>query len=327
VKKKSVLFGLSCVTLAGLASQAGGCLGSSTSATTDAGTGGGGSSSSSGGSSSGSGSSSGGATNCTPDPATIIDDMSGAHGTENATGGYWYTYSDRTVPNSEPPILLSGGGDGGGPPGSITPVEGQSFPITDAGIISGCNWSFREATGGGETTWGAGFGMDFLSTPPDGGPVPFNSCADLQALTDASQIFNVTDIDSGTVGIVQPFDASMWSGITFWGISFTGKPQAVAVQMDDDRTSPWGGQCTACNYAGGMTNSCSDNFIKGVTFTSTWTQFKVAWSDPLFKTANWSKNGTKTPIDSNKVYNLHFQITAHPAPAFDVGVAMVQFYK
>jgi hypothetical protein len=322
---------LSFVTLAGLASQAGGCLGGSNAATTSDGGGAGGGSSSSGGggSSSGSGSAEAGDP-CTPDPSTIIDDMSGAHGTANATGGYWYTYSDRTVPDSEPPILLSGP-DGGAPPGSITPPEGQSFPVSDAGTINGCMWNYREVVGGGENTWGAGFGMDFLSTPPDGGPVPFNTCADLLSLTDAGQIFNVTDIDSGTVGIVQPYDASQWSGISFWGISFTGKPQAVNIQMDDDRTSPWGGVCNPCNYEApttpGMTNSCSDNFIKGETFTGTWTQFKIAWSDPLFKTANWSKDGTKQPIDSNKVYNLHFQVTAHPAPAFDLGVAMVQFYK
>ena len=111
------------------------------------------------------------------------------------------------------------------------------------------------------------------------------------------------------------------------GISFTGAVQTVNVQMDDDRTSPWGGLCTACNYAGGMTNSCSDNFIKSFTFQPTWKQFTVTFSDPLFKPANWSKNGTKTPIDSSKIYNLHFQITAHPAPHFDVGIAMVQFVK
>ena len=95
---KRVPFGLSYVALAALASQTG-CLSSSSNA--DGGSGG--SSSSSGGGSSsgvGSGSSSGGSEggtfSCTPDPATIIDDMSGAHGTANATGGYWYTYSDRT---------------------------------------------------------------------------------------------------------------------------------------------------------------------------------------------------------------------------------------
>ena len=42
-----------------------------------------------------------------------------------------------------------------------------------------------------------------------------------------------------------------------------------------------------------------------------------------------SKNGVKAPIHSNKVYNLHFQITVStpPAPHFDLGVAMVAFYK
>ena len=278
------------------------------------------------GSGSGSGSSSSGgpggsdsaseASNCSPsDPTATIDDMSGANGTQNATGGYWYTYSDRTVANSEPPILL-----GGTPAGSITPAEGQSFPVTDAGTINECAWAYREVVGGGENKWGAGFGMDFLSYPPDGGEVAFNKC-------DAGEIFCVTCADSGTVGIVQSYDASQWSGIEFWGISFAGANQTVYVQMDDDRTSPWGGICNACNSTGMTTNPCSDSFRKSVSFTPSWSKFQIAFTDTSFMPQNWSGNGVKPPIHKNKLYNLHFQITATPAPHFDLGVAMIGFYK
>lgn len=320
MNKQSVVLSLSFVVALGLASQAGGCLSSTTPATSPDAANTGGGSGSSGGSSSGAGSGSGGGGSgaCTvADPTTIIDDMSGANGTQNATGGYWYTYSDRTVPNSEPPILLMGAMP---PPGSITPPEGKSFPITDASMINGCSWSYREAIGGGNAKWGAGFGMDFLSYPPDGGQVAFNQC-------DAGQIFNVNDFDSGTVGIVQPYDASKWTGISFWAISFTGKSQAVYVQMDDDDTSPWGGKCNACNSTGGTVMPCSDSFRKSVTFTSAWTQIQIPFADPLLKPQDWSKNGIKAPIHSGAVYNLHFQITAAPTPPFDLGVAMVQFYK
>jgi hypothetical protein len=319
---QKVLVGMSAAALAGLAFHAEGCL-SSTASTPDSG--GGGSGSSSGGSSSGgsggSGSSSGSTTSCTPtDPTTVIDDMSGTNGTQNATGGYWYTYSDRTVPNSEPPILLAGAA-GAAPPGSITPAEGLSFPITDSGTFpNGCTWGFREAVGGAEATWGAGFGMDFNSKPPDGTEVAFNMC-------DAGEIFNVHDLDSGTVGIVQPYDASQWTGITFWGISFTGKSQSIYMQMDDDRTSPWGGVCNACNSTGGTVMPCSDSFRIAETLTATWQQFTVPFASMLLTPQDWSKNGVKAPIHSNKLYNLHFQVTVHPAPAFDLGVAMITFYK
>jgi hypothetical protein len=323
VKKQTVLLGLSMVTLPAFASAMPGCLSSSASPPNDGGSGAssssGGSSGSSGGTGSSSGASDGGSACAPADPTALIDDMSGANGTQNATGGYWYTYSDRTVPNSEPPILLSSVG-GGGPPGTITPPEGKSFPISDSGVINGCTWGYREATGMGEATWGAGFGMDFLSYPPDGGQVPFNQC-------DAGQIFDINDVDSGTVGIVQPYNASQWTGIQFWGISFTGKNQTVYVQMDDDRTTGWGGVCNACNSTGGTTNPCSDSFRKSFTFAPTWNQFQIAFKDPLFKPENWSMNKTAVPIHSDKVYNLHFQVTQHPAPAFDLGVAMVAFYK
>jgi hypothetical protein len=276
-------------------------------------------------------------------------------GTRNKTGGYWYTYSDRTVPYSEPPELFLAA-DGAAPPGTLTPPEGQSFPVTDSGTVASCPMplGFRECTGGGETLSGAGFGMDFLSYPPDGGQVPFNECDAVYAGVlvcgqlqdggqappnecDAGMIFNVNDIDSGTFGIVQPFDASMWSGITFYGISFTGASQAIYVSMDDDRTSPWGGICNACvdlgattfstSSSGGTKNACSDSFRKAVTFTAMWTQFKIAFSDMTFTPENWSMNGVSAPIHSNKVYNLNFAVTEAPTPAFDLGVALVAFYK
>ncbi len=304
------------VCLAAWMSQEAGCFtASAVSGGTDSG--GGGASSSSGGVSD-SGGPDGDGGQCTPDPTTVIDDMSGASAA-NATGGYWYTYSDRTVPNSEPPIVLVLA-DGGAPPGPTTPPEGQSFPVTDAGAVDGCRWGFREAVGGGEKTWGAGFGMDFLSYPPDGAEVSFNEC-------EAGAIFDVTAVDAGTVGIVQPFDASAWTGISFWAISFTGAAQVVWVQMDDDRTSPWGGICNACNSAAGTVMPCSDSFRHSETFQPVWTQFKVAFDDMALTPQGWSMSGVKAPVDKSKLYNLHFQVTSTTTKAFDLGVAMVQFYR
>src|SRR5579859_2140830 len=52
----------------------------------------------------------------------VIDDMSMP---QSSTGGSWYSYSSRTVPNSEPPIPMTDGG-------ALNPLEGVSFPPSAA---------------------------------------------------------------------------------------------------------------------------------------------------------------------------------------------------
>ncbi|HZU81925.1 MAG TPA: hypothetical protein VE987_03365, partial [Polyangiaceae bacterium] len=118
MKKQSVLLGLSFLSAVAVALQGGGCL--SSPAGPDAGSS---SSGGSGGGGSSGGTPSGDGSNCpvTVDPAAVIDDMSGNNGNMNATGGYWYTYSDRTLPNSEPPILITDAG-------TMNPLEGTAFP-------------------------------------------------------------------------------------------------------------------------------------------------------------------------------------------------------
>ncbi len=267
----------------------------------------------------------------------ILDDMTMQ---QSVLGGSWYTYSDRTEANSEPPIIL------GGVPGMITPVEGANFfpalstdpkapTITVAGTAG--PQGFRECSGGGDDNWGAGFGLDLKDNTPDGGPVVFNTC-----INDAGTngiIFD-TSGQSANVGIPVPFDAKTagYTGIAFYGTSFGTVAQSVNIQMDDERTSPWGGICSACQNGGkcaasggpdgGALCPCSDNFIFTALFPAgSWKQFSFHFTDKTLKTANWSTQGlTAGSIDTTSLYNLHFQLTTSAGkalPAYDVGVAYV----
>src|SRR5271165_4180585 len=133
------------------------CLGSSNNSSSDGGGSGGGNGTSSGSGSggSGSGSSSGtssggsggeGGSGGTAAGSFTLDDMSGP---ETNTLGYWYTYDERTQPNSEPPVVLMT--DAGAPPGTITPAEGDQFlPQTDMNGPMGGMLPYRECKGGGE---------------------------------------------------------------------------------------------------------------------------------------------------------------------------------
>jgi hypothetical protein len=254
----------------------------------------------------------------------VIDDMSTD---QSATGGSWYSYSSRTVPNSEPPILTTDAG-------TLNPLEGTSFPpATGAGHVpalvldafDGGALPFREFSGDAIPKWGAGFGLDLISGLPDGGPVALNACP-------AGMIFD-TEPDASGVGIPQPFDASAYTGFAFWGISLESGSLTVEVHLDDSDTTPWGGtfcdackssgQCTGSREAGTLDCPCSDNFYEQVTFEpGEWTQFAVRWSDAKFQANHWSEEGPLV-FDAKHVYNIHFQdtITSTSTPPFDIAVA------
>jgi hypothetical protein len=281
----------------------------------------------------------------------VLDDMASiAPDGTGLNGGSWYTYDDRSIPNSEPPQILTPA-----PPGTVTPAEGDSFPATATGpnidmttgailASGGMATVAREGMGGGETNWGAGFGMDLMGEQPDGGPVPLNSC-------DAGMIFDTNPMpDSGKyTGIPLPFDAVAhgYTGFQFYGMSKTAT-QAVDVHVADQRSMLWAGQCSVCQptsvkctLGGGLSSCpCNDDFVETVTFTTAWKHFTVKWKDSqikgalaCFKPAGWSNEVTDkiitvgtadAGIEANAIYNIHFQFNTSTGKAltpFDVLVA------
>lgn len=268
-------------------------------------------------------------------PSALIDDMAMLQSDGPNTLGSWYPYSDRTLANSEPSQIIPSA------PGNIDPIEGASFPpgnrSPDGGTApaltlgDGSSVNSRECFGGGEKTWGAGFGLDLIDDAPDGGNVvPFNLCPG------EAGIFNDSP-DAGAVGIPAPFNASAYSGFAFWGVSLTGANYNVDVHVEDDQTSPWGGQCGVCVPAGvtcsmpheaGTTTGCqcSDDFYERVTFTPEWQQFVIRWSDKDFTANHYSGEGPLT-FHPNTMYSIHFQFPtiSGVVPNFDVGVALLQW--
>jgi hypothetical protein len=255
----------------------------------------------------------------------VIDDMSMQ---QSVTGGSWYTYSARTLPNSEPPIPTTDAG-------TLSPAEGLPFPPDNGAgrvpplVLDGGSFASREFSGSEIPKWGAGFGLDLISGLPDGGPVAINSCP-------AGAIF-ATAPDAGGVGIPQPFDASAYTGFAFWGISLETGSLTVEVHLDDVDTTPWGGtfcdvcrssgQCTGSRETGTLDCPCSDNFYKKVVFASGhWTEFAVRWSDPDFQANHWSSEGPLV-FDAKHVYNIHFQntISTGSTAPFDLAVAHLQW--
>ena len=255
----------------------------------------------------------------------LIDDMSMQ---QSSNGGSWYSYSSRTVPNSEPPIAMTDAG-------VLNPVEGASFPPSAGSaqvpplVLEAGTFAFREFSGDAIPKWGAGFGLDLVSALPDGGPVAINACP-------AGAIF-VTAPDAGGVGIPQPFDASPYTGFAFWGISLESGPaerrgpprrhRHDALGRDLLRRLQELGTCTGTREAGTLDCLAPTISSRRSPFEpGHWKQFAVRWSDPGFHANNWSNEGPLV-FDAKHVYNIHFQdtITSASTPPFDIAVADLQW--
>jgi hypothetical protein len=268
-----------------------------------------------GGDSGGSGDDGGAAPSCpAPSSPLLIDDMS-VNGTDGpGTGGYWFTYSDRTNPYSGPPIYLAPPA-----PGTITPKEGQSFYSNAPG--PGTITNARECMGGGESNWGAGFGFDLIDTKPDGGnKVPFWECDG-----GGEDVWN--DSPDGGNGIPLPFNASAHKGVSFLAKSNTGAPVDVYLKFSEKRTNAWGGVCNACaTQAVDPMEQCSDDYLKILPVMPGWNSYTVHWTD--LATQNFTKiNLPPGGFDATTFYSLHFQFHTRltPLAPFDVTVACVQF--
>jgi hypothetical protein len=251
------------------------------------------------------------------DMTCIIDDMMNP---STETGGYWYTYSDRTLPNST--ILVPN------PIGTISPLEGAEFPpdlTTGTGpTVPGVGVApFRRFSGGGLNLWGAGTGFDWTDSVPP--------------MTD--------DAGDGAaaLGVPVAYNASAHKGISFYGITNTGTSQSVGIHFSDKREAAAGGICNVdaafVVFDGGadtVTNAseCSDDFVKTVTFMPTWQNFTVKFS----ATAQGFMDGMPlTALDPTSLYQVHFQINnpgygakgagpIAPEPPWDISVAYITFY-
>jgi hypothetical protein len=280
-------------------------------------------------------------------PNDLIDDMTAAMG-PTLTGGYWYTYSDRTCTSDLPALIR---GDAGG---TLTPEEGQQYlsqtNAPDGAIdgpvppCTGMPMPYRDLQGGGETAWGAGFGFDFLDSPTS--PSPFSACSTPEDCTgtpapNAYQPTGSADGGPATNAYATPFDVSAHKGIAFYARVInppTSSPFKLDVHLSDQTSTPGGGVCDACLYGGngdGGANEirCSDDWIETVTLTTSWALQTVKFTDATLKTGGWSSTPTKplpaSDLNLKQIYYLHFQISdsndSSPLKPFDVQVAYVYF--
>jgi hypothetical protein len=160
----------------------------------------------------------------------------------------------------------------GSPTGMQMPPTGALPPARMVPRCAGSVWAMC-MKGSGFTTWGAGMGTDLGMTAAAG--------------------------DGGTAN-KNPYDASMYKGITFWAKA--AAPLAVRVSIKDKNTAPEGGNCDMAATSG--PTACNDDWGKGLSLTADWQPFTVLFAD--LRQAGWGKMSTAFAKDA--AYSIQFQV-------------------
>jgi hypothetical protein len=149
------------------------------------------------------------------------------------------------------------------PPGMLPPARMES---RCGGMFALC------MKGTGFTTWGAGMGTDLGMTSTDG------------MMTKTT------------------YDASMYTGISFWAKANMGSALAVRVSLKDANTAPEGGNCDATMPSGA--EACNDDWGKNITLTTSWAPYTVLYSE--LRQSMWGK--TFPSFNAAAVYAVQFQV-------------------
>jgi hypothetical protein len=107
------------------------------------------------------------------------------------------------------------------------------------------------------------------------------------------------DLNNPTGTAKTPYDASMFTGFTFWAKAATGTAATLRVMVPDRNTDPAGGLCTACN------DHCGVN----VTLTATWQPYTISFA--TMHQLNFGMPTEAAPVTS-ALYSIQFQFSDDP---------------
>jgi hypothetical protein len=162
-------------------------------------------------------------------------------------------------------------------PAAMTP----GFPMADLTPARDQSTKAAETSGGAFTGWGAGIGFDLNN--------------------------------DGTTK--SAYDASQYTGITFYARSATG-PGQLRVNVQDAQTAPEGGICDKT-----ATKGCNDHRGSSISLTTDWKQFTLPFAS--MKTLNFGQQFPTFMLD--KLYAIQFQVGTNVN--FDFFIDDIGFYK
>ena len=165
------------------------------------------------------------------------------------------------------------------PPPDLEGTGEEPFTMTALEPARAQSTYAARSWGAGFETWGAGFGFDLNS--PDGAKAAY--------------------------------DASAYTGITFWAKLGAGSGTAASVMISDPGTDPTGGACS---------DKC-DKWKMDLAVTEEWQQFTIPFA--ALKQGGWGDPAGTDEIDASKLYSIQFQVAQ--APKFDLYIDDLGFYN
>ncbi|WP_437766455.1 carbohydrate binding domain-containing protein [Sorangium sp. So ce281] len=124
--------------------------------------------------------------------------------------------------------------------------------------------------------------------------------------------FQLNSPSSSQLGL---YDASEFSGVTFFAYADGGSYNKVLVDIVDAQTWQDGEICTDAD------GGCSDHFTKTISLTNCWTQIKVPFAS--LKQSGWGQ--AFEAVDMTKIWAIQFRFAA--SRQFSVWIDDVAFYK
>lgn len=250
----------------------------------------------------------------------LIDDME--DGTQyllsdDGRVGLWYIYNDASLNATQQPAIgfpmyrvLDD--DGNLLPSSEVPPRPcggtEETPFFASETSDECAFVAR-TWGTGQRGWGAGIGLDL----------------------------------NGEGGAKNPIDASEFGGIGFFAIGNV-RGDALRVNVQDARTTPESAEaadrrgiarCESFDSNQAPTGRCNDHFGQVVTLSDSWQWYEIPFS--CMESGNWGFPGNSSPIMSEAIVGIQFQITgADPADtgtptqevqAFDFSIDNIAFLE
>jgi endoglucanase len=109
-----------------------------------------------------------------------------------------------------------------------------------------------------------------------------------------------------------PYDATEYSGVSFYAKVGPGSTKAVRLKVPDINTDPAGKKCT----------ECFNDFGADLTLTEQWQKYTIPFAT-MKQMEGWGSPQPST-IDKSKLYGLQWQVAAQGA-SYDVWIDDVQF--
>lgn len=213
-------------------------------------------------------------------------------------------------------MAQAGSGAGGSSSGDAVDCSALPLPTNTDDIVS----TFEDGTGNVMQVAGRGGGFYMfndgtgMQTPATGGlpdATAVDRCGSMYAMCMSGSGFTIWGAGMGTdlgptstdaAMTKMPWDASAYTGISFWAKANPGSAVALRVSMKDANTAPEGGNCDTTVDSGA--EACNDDWGRNLNLTTEWAPYTILYSD--LAQSNWGKQFTA--FDSANVYSIQFQV-------------------